>query len=168
MHYRRWMAALPHYHCHDSTEQRWKKNSPYICAQPCSVLSWWLNYSMHDWEASSCLANQCSSQILRSPKIRYSLHKNPPLVHTLRKINEVHWIVLRFVLILPSHVMCKARFSKSLFHSGFLISILYTSLMHMLHVPSIPPSVSRIEQIRKLLTTPPFRLYCHQPLLMPQ
>ena len=135
------------------------------------TVSWWLNYSMqrrYYWDASSCLANQRSSQILRSPKTRYSLHKNLQLVHTLRKINEVHWIVLRFVLILPSYAMCKARFSQSLFHSGFLTSTLYTFLIHMSHVPSIPPSVSRIKQIRKLLTTPPFRLYCHQPLVMSQ
>jgi hypothetical protein len=51
---------------------------------------------------------------------------------------SLHRIVLRFVLILPSHVMCKVRFSKSLFHSGFLTNTLYTFIMHMLHVPSIP------------------------------
>lgn len=65
-------------------------------------------------DVSSCLANQWGSQILWIMKTHYSLHTNPPLVPNLRKINDVHLIVLRFVLILPSHVMCEARFSKSL------------------------------------------------------
>jgi hypothetical protein len=77
-------------------------------------------------EAASCAVTQELHSNLWNPKVQYHVHKSPPLVPILSKINPIHTIPsypLRSVSILFNHLYLGLH--SGLFPSGFPINILY-------------------------------------------
>jgi hypothetical protein len=108
------------------------------------------------WKAASCAATQELPNILWNPKVHYRVHKSPPLVCVLRKINLVQT---------TSSYLSKIRFNivrhlRLGLPSGlFLVAFPPISYVHspsppfVLHAPPISSSLiwRRVEVVKLLI-----------------
>jgi hypothetical protein len=86
------------------------------------------------WEADTCSAGQWVPSILWKPKVRYCVHKSPPLEPIPRQMNRFHTLIeLISILILSSHL--GPDFPNGLFPSDFPTSILNLVTPHTFHMP---------------------------------
>jgi hypothetical protein len=73
--------------------------------------------------ATNSAAPQEFPSILWNLKVRYRVHKSPPLVHIMSQMNPINTIPLRSISILFTHL--HIGLPSGLFPSGFPTNILY-------------------------------------------
>jgi hypothetical protein len=82
---------------------KWTTSTTYL-------LTYLLTELSPSWEAANCAATQELPSILGSPKTHHRVHKSPPLVPILRKIDPVHTIPsylskIYFNIVYPTYVL---------------------------------------------------------------
>ena len=91
-----------------------------------------LTHSMEQspfWEANRFSASQEISRILWNPKVRYCIHKCPPPVPILSRLDPFHISISHLLKIHLTSSLLRLGLPSGLFPSGFPTKALYTPLL---------------------------------------
>jgi hypothetical protein len=110
------------------------------------------------WGTTNCAAPQELPSILWNPKVQYRIHKSPPLVPILSRMNPIHSIPSYLSKIHFNIVHSRLGLPSRLFPSGFPTNILYTFLFSPIHATR-PAHVIRFDFIILIILGEQYKLW---------